>query len=214
MHIEVLVEDSSGAKLIEMLLPRVIGAQGAPHTWRVHDYGGIGRIPKKLTAATLSSKKALLDSLPGVLRAHGKAHGIDAVVVVLDSDQRDCKVFLQELHAVVAACDPAPNALFRLAIEEMEAWLLGDRAALLRAYPRARKKVLDDYVQDSVCGTWELLADAVFAGAVPLSARQAGHCLASSSTSGWRRSARTSTSRTTPRPALASSAMGCADLLP
>ena len=164
MHIEVLVEDSSGAKLIEMLLPRVIGAQGAPHTWRVHDYGGIGRIPKKLTAATLSSKKALLDSLPGVLRAHGKAHGIDAVVVVLDSDQRDCKVFLQELHAVVAACDPAPNALFRLAIEEMEAWLLGDRAALLRAYPRARKKVLDGYVQDSVCGTWELLADAVFAG--------------------------------------------------
>lgn len=164
MHIEVLVEDSSGAKLVEMLLPRVIGAQGEPHTWRVHDYGGIGRIPKKLTAATLSSKKTLLDSLPGILRAHGKTPGIDAVVVVLDSDQRDCKALLAELQSVVAGCDPSPNTMFRLAIEEIEAWLLGDRAALLRAYPRAKKSVLNGYVQDSICGTWEVLADAVFAG--------------------------------------------------
>jgi len=32
MHIEVLVEDSSGAKLIEILLPAVIGAYAEPHT--------------------------------------------------------------------------------------------------------------------------------------------------------------------------------------
>lgn len=164
MHIEVLVEDSSGAKLVEMLLPRLIGTWGEPHTWRIHDYAGIGRIPKKLTAATLSSKRALLDSLPGVLRAHGKTTGIDAVVVVLDSDNRDCKELLAELQAVVAGCDPAPNTLFRLAIEEIEAWLLGDQPALLRAYPRAKKNVLNSYVQDSICGTWEVLADAVYTG--------------------------------------------------
>lgn len=164
MHIEVLVEDSSGAKLVEMLLPRVIGIQGAPHTWRVHDFGGIGRLPKKQTAATLSAKKTLLNSLPGILRAHGKTTGIDAVVVVLDSDRRDCKELLAELQSVVARCDPAPNTMFRLAIEEIEAWLLGDRAALLRAYPHAKKGVLNGYVQDSICGTWEVLADTVFAG--------------------------------------------------
>jgi hypothetical protein len=164
MHIEVLVEDSSGARLVEMLLPRVIGAQGEPHTWRVHDYGGVGRIPKKLTAADLSTKKTLLDRLPGILQAHGKTPGIDAVVVVLDSDRRDCKELLAELQALLTRCDPAPNALFRLAIEEMEAWLLGDRAALLRAYPKAKKDALSRYVQDSVCGTWEALADAVHPG--------------------------------------------------
>jgi len=54
--------------------------------------------------------------------------------------------------------------MFRLAIEEMEAWYFGDREALLQAYPRARKDALDRYVQDSVCGTWELLADAVYQG--------------------------------------------------
>lgn len=31
-------------------------------------------------------------------------------------------------------------------------------------YPRAKREVLARYVQDSVCNTWELLADAVHAG--------------------------------------------------
>jgi hypothetical protein len=48
-----------------------------------------------------------------------------------------------------------------LAIEEMEAWYLGDRAAILEAYPRAKKVELDRYQQDTVCGTWERLADAI-----------------------------------------------------
>jgi hypothetical protein len=54
--------------------------------------------------------------------------------------------------------------MFRLAIEEVEAWYLGDRQALQTAYPRAKTDVLNRYVQDSVCGTWELLADAVHSG--------------------------------------------------
>ena len=49
MHIEVLVEDSSGAKLLAQLLPQILGEQGAPHTWRLKAYKGIGRIPHGLT---------------------------------------------------------------------------------------------------------------------------------------------------------------------
>jgi hypothetical protein len=164
MHIEVLVEDSSGAKLIEMLLPRLIGEQGEPHTWRLHSYKGIGRLPPGLAPKTDPVRSFLLSKLPGILAAHGKTPGIDAVVVILDSDRRNCKDFLEELKDVLRQCQPAPNTLFRLAIEEMEAWLLGDRPALLAAYPRAKREVLGRYVQDSVCGTWELLADAVHPG--------------------------------------------------
>jgi hypothetical protein len=83
---------------------------------------------------------------------------------MLDSDRRNCKVFLDELNALLRQCRPAPNTLFRLAIEEMEAWYLGDRKALLEAYPRAKKDALGRYEQDCVCGTWELLADAVYPG--------------------------------------------------
>lgn len=46
----------------------------------------------------------------------------------------------------------------------MEAWLLGDESAVIAAYPRARIGVLHSYVQDSICGTWEKLAEAVYPG--------------------------------------------------
>lgn len=164
VHIEVLVEDSSGTKLIQTLLPAVIGPHGEPHTWRVHSYNGIGRLPRGLSAKSDPSKRALLDQLPRLLRGYGNTPGIDAVVVILDSDQRDCEAFLDELKTLSRSCQPTLNALFRLAIEEMEAWYLGDRQALLSAYPRAKKPVLTHYAQDSACGTWELLADAVYPG--------------------------------------------------
>lgn len=166
MHIEVLVEDSSGERLLAQLLPQILGSWGEPHTWKLVAYKGIGRIPPGLVAKADPTKRVLLDQLPRLLKGYGKTPGIDALVVVLDTDRRDCKAFLHELQSVVERCHPAPQTLFRLAIEEMEAWYLGDRAALLKAYPRAKRDVLDRYVQDGVCGTWELLADAVHAGGV------------------------------------------------
>lgn len=164
MHIEFLVEDSSGEKLLQVLLPKLIGPHGEPHTWRLHAYKGVGRIPKEMTSQGDPAKRILLEQLPKLLRGYGKTPGIDAVVVVLDTDKRDCKTFLTELIAVAMACDPAPNTLFRLAIEEIEAWYLGDQQALLTAYPKAKQKVLSSYIQDSACDTWECLADAVHLG--------------------------------------------------
>jgi hypothetical protein len=164
MHIEVLVEDSSGARLMESLLPRVVGPFSEPHTWHVHAYKGIGRLPRDLAGRPDPAKRALLDQLPRLLQGYGRTPGIDAVVIVIDSDRRDCKAFLQELKTLQQKCRPAPTTLFRLAIEEMEAWFLGDRQALLASYPRAKKEVLARYRQDSICGTWELLADAIHPG--------------------------------------------------
>lgn len=164
MHIEILVEDASGEKLLESLLPKIFGAQGDPHTWRVHSYKGIGRIPKNLSAGGDPAKRILLDQLPRLLRGYGNTPGIDAVIVVLDSDRRDCVEFLTELKGLAASCNPVPNTLFRIAIEEMEAWYFGDRQALTMAYPKAKVEVLNRYSQDSICGTWELLADAIYPG--------------------------------------------------
>ena len=184
MHIEVLVEDRSGAGLIEILLPKVIGPQGDPHTWRVHDYKGIGRLPTDLNRSTDPAKKVLLDRLPTALRGYGKTPGIDAVVVVVDTDRRDCKAFLNELKRMLRQCNPAPNTMFRLAIEEIEAWLLGDQPALFAAYPRAKRNVLGSYRQDSACGTWELLADAIHPGG-SAAVRKAGWPLPGQLKSEW-----------------------------
>jgi len=164
MHIEFLVEDSSGEKLLQILLPKILGEPGNRHSWRLHPYKGIGRIPKNLTKAVDPAKRMLLDHLPRLLSGYGRTPGIDAVVILLDSDNRDCRGFLSELNAIVDGCNPRPNTLVRLAIEEMEAWYFGDQAALLQAYPRAKKDVLSRYRQDSICGTWEMLADAIYPG--------------------------------------------------
>lgn len=40
MHIEILVEDSSGERLLGILLPKLLGEHGTPHTWRLHAYKG------------------------------------------------------------------------------------------------------------------------------------------------------------------------------
>jgi hypothetical protein len=164
MHFEILVEDRSGHALLEILLPELLGTQGDPHTWHIHGYKGIGRIPPDLASAGDPANRILLDQLPRILRGYSKTPGIDAVVVVMDTDTKDCREFLDELLELAKECNMSDRTLFRLAIEEMEAWYLGDRNAILEAYPRAKKAVLDTYVQDSVCGTWELLADAVYPG--------------------------------------------------
>ena len=61
MHIEILVEDSSGKNLLQVLLPRFLGPQHEPHTWRLHAYKGIGRIPLGLKTKADPAKRILLD---------------------------------------------------------------------------------------------------------------------------------------------------------
>jgi hypothetical protein len=163
MHLEILVEDLSGKLALEQLVPRILGPHGEPHTWRILSYRGVGRIPKKLSPSQDPSRRMLLDNLPRLLRGYGSSlASMDAaVVVVIDTDNKDCGKFLRQLKDQAAKHAPSLATVFRLAIEEMEAWYLGDRAAILKAYPRAKKKELDKYEQDSVCGTWELLADAI-----------------------------------------------------
>lgn len=167
MHFEVLVEDLSGKKTLDILIPKIIGNQ---HTFKVIEYRGIGHIPKNLKSSTEASKRILLDQLPKLLRGYGKTFASypenypAAVIVVCDMDDRCLKVFRQELFRVLNACNPGPVTRFCIAIEEGEAWLLGDIPAIKTAYPNARDNILNGYTNDAICGTWELLADAVSQG--------------------------------------------------
>ena len=168
VHIEVLVEDRSGGIVLDCIMEKLLGANGSVHSWKIHSYKGIGRIPKNLRGVTDPDKRILLDRLPKILQGYGRSLddiGLPAaVVVVVDLDGRDCLTFKRELLAVLNACRPRPRTLFRIVIEESEAWLLGDPEAVKAAYPETKDSVLDRYVQDSICGTWEVLADAVHPG--------------------------------------------------
>ncbi len=86
------------------------------------------------------------------------------VILVCDLDDKCLKTFRQELFTVLNACNPKPETRFCIAIEEGEAGLLGDIPAIKAAYPKAKDNVLSRYKNDTICGTWELLADAVSQG--------------------------------------------------
>ena len=149
MHFEVLVEDQSGSIALDVVLEKILGANGANHSWRLHRYRGIGRVPKNLHTAADPRKRLLLDQLPRLLRGYGRSLDprLNCVVVVVDLDDRDCRTFKHELLAVLHGCNPRPRTLFRIAIEEGEAWLLGDRRAVKAAYPAAADTVLHGYRQ-------------------------------------------------------------------
>jgi hypothetical protein len=163
VHFEILVEDISGKELLEIIVRKMIA--GTPSTCSIHSYKGCGRIPGDLRTRQDASKRILLEQLPRLLRGFGKTFAgsgyTAAVIVVLDCDNRNCLDFKKELVSVLDACNPKPVTFFRIAIEGMEAWLLGDEAALQKAYPGYDKAAYHTYKQGSIIGTWEKLADIV-----------------------------------------------------
>ncbi len=171
MHFEILVEDQSSKKALDILVPKIIGDD---HTFKIIAYKGIGRIPKNMRTGVDASKRILLDNLPRLLNGYGKTwqNFPAAVFVVCDLDDKCLKAFRQELFAILNRCNPRPETHFCIAIEEGEAWFLGDIPAVKSAYLKAKEPVLNAYVNDSICGTWERLADAIYnGGSAALSAK-------------------------------------------
>jgi hypothetical protein len=166
MHFEILVEDISGKIALEILVPKIINTE--QHTFIIHHYKGIGRIPKNITSSSDPKKRILLDQLPRLIQGYGKilSYFPAILIIICDLDDRCLSTFRKELLELVNSCDPKPKTQFCIAIEEGEAWYLGDLAAVKAAYPSAKQAVLNLYTNDSICGTWEKLADAVFSGGV------------------------------------------------
>ncbi|MCG7853240.1 MAG: DUF4276 family protein [Methanosarcinaceae archaeon] len=175
MHFEILVEDQSGKKALEILVPKIIGYE---NTFIIHSFKGIGRIPKNMRDAKNASKRILLENLPKLLKGYGRTfagypNDYEAALILLcDLDDKCLKAFREDLFGILNACNPRPETRFCFAIEEGEAWFLGDLNAVRNAYPQANNAVLNTYVNDSICGTWEKFADAVYpGGAQTLSAK-------------------------------------------
>lgn len=164
-HFVILVEDQSGETALKSLVPKIIDSQAS---FEIRSYKGCGEVPQGLKPKTDASKRILLDSLPRLLNGFGQRYknsGLRAVVVVVcDLDKRDYRQFVEELNWVKQNCKNPLDTYFALAVEEGEAWLLGDLTAITAAYPKAKKDVLKRYKNDSICDTWELLADALVVG--------------------------------------------------
>lgn len=153
MRLHILVEGPSEVELLERWLPRALPR----HAFKIYPHEGRGSLPPNPEAPPDPMRRGLLDQLPAKMRAFGRAldPATDAVLVLVDADRDDCRDLKQEIVAALAHCNPAPRHLIRIAVEETEAFYLGDLPAVRRAFLRVKPGQLREYVQDSQDGTWE-----------------------------------------------------------
>lgn len=163
MLIEILSEDKSGAVVVERSVERICDAEGTRAQINVRPHRGCGSLPKDQNAKPPKFASSLLDLLPAKLRAYNNVYkGKDLILIIaMDTDNNDPEPMRKEIYEAARTYAPDIRSVVGLSTEEIEAWMLGDRAAVIEAYPDCNKKILDDYEQDSVCGTWEVLCRAI-----------------------------------------------------
>lgn len=119
---------------------------------------------------SLNGKDALLRDLPARLRGYRSylQESRGRLVIVVDRDQDDCVYLKTRIAGLVEDAGLTVDmqgtpgtVLIRVAVEEMEAWLLGDVSALREEFPRvpaslAQRSRFRD-VDDIRGGTWEAL---------------------------------------------------------
>lgn len=163
-HFQFLVEDQSGAVLIDILMKKISGIY--PNiTYSIKSFKGIGGFTPQNTVKEIKTGK-ILNDLSTYLRGFNRSlkDMNAAIFVVLDNDTRNTVEFKKELKNVAQQNLITKDHVFCIAVEEIEAWLLGDESAIISAYPNAKVSVIHNYLQDSICDTWETLADAVYPG--------------------------------------------------
>lgn len=154
MHLEFLLEEASAEAAMQELLPKLLHPDT---TYALHPHGG---------------KKDLLGKLPARLRGYARWIRQDwRIVVLIDEDRQNCHLLKQQMERIAIEAGmstktrPRADGSFavvnRMAVEELEAWFLGDPQAVCSAYPRvpasfAKRRRLRD--PDAVRGgTWETL---------------------------------------------------------
>lgn len=149
-HVDFLVEEQSACEALRILAPAMIGDT---FSYEVHPYQGKAHLLKRLPNR-LKGYKAMIDS------------GYDCLVVVLvDQDKDDCRDLKKRLEEAARGAglytysNRGPSgeyhALIWIAIEELEAWFIGDEHAITSAFPRVpatigRRKGMRD--PDSISG--------------------------------------------------------------
>ena len=131
MHLEFFVEEPSMEAFLQGLVPRLIPSDC---TFEVHVFRG---------------KPKLLRNLPKVLRGYRDWLPADCrLVVMVDRDDDDCREIKRQLeaaaHGLLARSQTADNSwqiVFRIVIEELEAWYFGDWDAVRDAYPEVSANI-------------------------------------------------------------------------
>ncbi len=155
MRLEILVEEPSMEEALRHILPKVIHGRAK---YKVINFG---------------SKWSLLKRLPQRLAAYQQQMQTGdelRLVILLDRDADDCQVLKVKLEQMARNAGlftktrPDPDGRFqvliRLAIEELEAWYIGDPIAIRKAFrglPDISSNGIFRNPDNIAGGTWEAL---------------------------------------------------------
>ncbi len=168
---EILIEDRSGAIIAASLIDQEFkilendlgGKKDFKYELHYRPHRGVGKIPLNWEEPLRASASSLLELLPAKCRAYSRSldYKRDIIIVCFDSDFHEPEELYNGVNKVFSYYLNEFQCIIGIAQEELEAWLLGDKEAIEEAYPNCDRNVLDAYVQDSVCGTWETLCRAI-----------------------------------------------------
>lgn len=144
MHVEFLVEEPSAQAALEVLLPRLLPAGCA---FRVRPFEGWQDLPGDLRTLLRGYHRRILREGETDLR----------VVILLDGDgicaRRKASVEEKVAEAgLLTRRTAGPGQPFHvltpIAVQELEAWWLGDRAAIMAAYPNVKAQHFKGVARD------------------------------------------------------------------
>jgi hypothetical protein len=153
MQIDVLLEEPSAEEALRIILPKILAGKA------------------KFKLINMRNKSRLIGELPKRLLGYKKRleNGEDLKIVVLvDRDKDDCENLKARLERIAHDAElftrtsPDQNGRFqvitRIAIEELEAWFIGDTEALKGAFSGLRGKAFpQSFSNPDNSGTWEHL---------------------------------------------------------
>lgn len=178
MYFQFLIEDRSTEILVHHIMKKI--QRLYPDKEILYDskaFAGIGHL--RTTGNVMERKGGnLLNNLQMYLKAFDKTlrnmGNQAAIIVVLDNDQREPEEFRRQLEQVAINSLLLTHYIYAIAVKEMEAWLLGDEEAIWQAYPNARRGYLKEYQQDTICDTWQVLANMLYSDGLKHLQKKAG----------------------------------------
>jgi hypothetical protein len=159
MTLHLLVEGPSEHAFLERWAPRLLHETEV----RIHPHQGKGELPRHLASRPSPERRGLLDQLPAKLRGFANSDEPDKhrILVLVDADNDDAEDLAAQISKVAGKVAPGLSVIVRVAVEETEAFYLGDLKALRDAFPTADMTLARSYKPDSICGTWELFGKVV-----------------------------------------------------
>jgi hypothetical protein len=159
MTVHILVEGPSEQVFLEGWAKRLLRGQ----TVRVHPHQGKGKLPSDLAARPDPRNRALLHQLPSKLRALATCLDSreDRVLVLFDADNDDWPSVVKDVTNAAKTVAGMLRVDVGVAVEETEAFYLGDLRALRAAFPHADMALAQAYEPDSIVGTWELFGKVI-----------------------------------------------------